>query len=179
MIVPFFALFGLIFFVLPYYAFWLIILAFTKNKEWKKVVWVFLLTPPLFILLLGILDPLMSQKKLDQDDFYGSYVIDRSYFPGKQANWQYNHFRMEIDKANTLKLFETEGAQILNTVEVPIEFVNYNSTRLAIRSDSAIHHILSSHPTIYREVWSFYLVFNSTKFSNMYFKKGKWAPIKD
>jgi hypothetical protein len=34
------------------------------------------------------------------------------------------------------------------------------------------HHIMTSNPTTYRSAWSFYLVFYSPKFNNVYFKKG-------
>ncbi|NRF37488.1 hypothetical protein [Pedobacter foliorum] len=39
------------------------------------------------------------------------------------------------------------------------------------------HHIMDGDPTIYRDTWSFYLVFNSPKFGNMFFKKGAWEPL--
>jgi len=39
------------------------------------------------------------------------------------------------------------------------------------------HHIVTSNPTTYRSAWSFYLVFESPKFNNVYFKKGQWTPI--
>ena len=41
------------------------------------------------------------------------------------------------------------------------------------------HHILIENPTTYRQVWNFYLVFNSKKFNNVFFKKGNWKPLKD
>jgi len=40
-------------------------------------------------------------------------------------------------------------------------------------------HILASNPTTYRNAWNFYLVFNSPKFGNMFFKKGKWEEIEN
>ena len=54
---------------------------------------------------------------------------------------------------------------------------NYKSARLIIYMEEPTHHILYSNPTIYREPWDFILVFKSTKFNNMYFRKSKWEPI--
>ena len=39
---------------------------------------------------------MMNKKKkniIDKSDFYGEYKIDRNYFSGKQADWQYNNSR--------------------------------------------------------------------------------------
>ncbi len=41
------------------------------------------------------------------------------------------------------------------------------------------HHIMASNPTIYRSFKSFYLVFNSSKFNNVFFKKGTWKPLEN
>jgi hypothetical protein len=41
---------------------------------------------------------LKANKLLFKEDFYGQYVIDRNYFKGIQANWQYNNFKFEIKK---------------------------------------------------------------------------------
>lgn len=54
---------------------------------------------------------------------------------------------------------------------------NYPSERLAINMQLPTHHIMEGNPTIYRDTWSFYLVFNSPKFGNMFFKKGGWEAL--
>jgi hypothetical protein len=41
------------------------------------------------------------------------------------------------------------------------------------------HHILTGNPTTYRNSWDFYLVFYSSKFNNVFFKKGKWEKLDD
>jgi hypothetical protein len=115
---------------------------------------------------------------LEKDDYYGHYIIDRSYFPGKQADWQYNHFRFEIKTDNTLSLYETEEEKIIKTWQGRIETISpYESARLVLKVDSPTHHILNENPTTYRAWRSFYLVFKSKKFNNMFFKKGEWKPI--
>src|SRR4051812_5379886 len=41
--------------------------------------------------------------------------------------------------------------------------------KLIINMEQPTHHILTSNPTTYRSAWSFYLIFNSPKFGNMFF----------
>ena len=36
-----------------------------------------------------------------QNDIYGSYVIDRTKYSGKEANWQYDHYRFEITRQDS------------------------------------------------------------------------------
>jgi hypothetical protein len=38
--------------------------------------------------------------ELDKEDIYGNYVIDRDICSGKQADWQYNHYRFKITEEN-------------------------------------------------------------------------------
>ena len=56
-----------------------------------------------------ILQPFYSKKKLDTSDFYGEYIIDRNYFSGTQADWQYNNFRFEIKENNSIYFHVTNG----------------------------------------------------------------------
>ncbi len=120
-----------------------------------------------------------SKKILDKEDFYGTYIIDRNYFKGKQADWQYNHFRFEIKENDSIYFYETNENEIVKTYKgIVFTVTPYQSARLQIKMEQPTHHILNSNPTIYREVWDFYMVFNSPKFYNMYFRKGEWEHIK-
>jgi len=49
---------------------------------------------------------------------------------------------------------------------------------LRIHRSAEMHHIIEEEPTLYRNVWSFYYVFKSQKFGNVFFKKGKWKALK-
>lgn len=152
---------------------------FTKKKLFGTLLIV--LWSGLILLSISsyILKPLYTKKVLDKSDFYGEYVIDRDFFSGKQADWQYNHFRFEIKENDIIYFHVTNKEKILETYKGSITTPSpYGSARLSIDMDNQpTHHILSSNPTIYREVWDFFLVFNSPKFHNMYFRKGKWKPI--
>ena len=132
----------------------------------------------LLMILSFVLKPFFTKKVLDKQDFYGEYIIDRDYFPGKQADWQYNSFRFEIKENDSIYFYETDKKRILKTYSGTISTVEpYKSARLAIEMEQPTHHVLNSNPTIYRDIWSFYMVFKSPKFYNMYFRKGEWKPI--
>jgi hypothetical protein len=105
-------------------------------------------------------------------------VINREYFKGKQTDWRYNHFRFEIMENNSIYFYETENETILKIYKGKISSTKpYNSPRLIINMTQPTHHILTSNPTTYRSAWNYNLVFKSTKFHNMFFKKEKWQPI--
>ncbi len=117
-------------------------------------------------------------EQADKKDYYGEYVINRDYFKGKQTDWQYNHFRFEITKEDSIFFYVTEGEKIIKSYRGKIKTSTpYSSARLIVQMEQPTHHILKRNPTIYRSAWSFYLVFNSDKFYNVFFKKGKWKPM--
>lgn len=167
-----------IFVILPVSVVLFLLWIFTQKKLFGYVLigmWCLLIS----IWILGfILKPFYTKKVLDKSDYYGEYIIDRDFFSGKQADWQYNSFRFEIKENDSIYFYRTDGQQILETYRGTISTVApYSSARLAIKMEQPTHHVLNSNPTIYRDIWSFFMVFNSPKFQNMYFKKGEWKPI--
>lgn len=121
---------------------------------------------------------LSAKKVLDKADYYGHYIIDREYFKGQQTDWQYNSFRFEIRENDSIYFHYTDKERILQTFRGKITTTApFESQRLIIQMDAPGHHILSSDPTTYRSAWSFFLVFHSPKFNNVFFKKGKWKAI--
>jgi hypothetical protein len=128
-------------------------------------------------LLSCIIQWLTAKTELEKKDYYGQYIVDRDYFPGTQADWQYDHFRFEIRHDDNIYFYVTDQAKILKTYKGKITTTKpYNSERLVINMEPPGHHIMANNPTTYRDAWGFYLVFNSPKFSNVYFKKGRWKP---
>lgn len=129
-------------------------------------------------LLSGIIQWLTAITELKKRDYYGQYIINRDYFPGKQADWQYNNFRFEIKENDSIFFYLTDKEKVLKTYRGTITTTKpYSSERLILNMEQPKHHILTSNPTTYRSAWSFYLVFDSPKFNNVYFKKGKWELI--
>src|SRR5690606_24278378 len=45
----------------------------------------------LIILMVPILKRLHRKMEPEREDIYGTYCIDTTKFPGKQAKWQYEH----------------------------------------------------------------------------------------
>ncbi len=129
----------------------------------------------LLVLLAALLRPLTTKIVLEKDDYYGAYIIDTTYFNKEQAKWQYDHFRFEITPNDSIFFNVTNMYIIFRNYRVKIETTtNYNSARLIIKMEQPTHHIVSSNPTTYRDIWDFHLVFQSPYYHNMIFKKGKW-----
>lgn len=86
---------------------------------------------------------------------------------------------MKITEQDSVFLYTTEDEKIINIYKGTISTVMpYNSERLVLKMEEPRHHIVKTNPTTYRERWwKFYLVFESAKFHNMYFRKGKWKKI--
>lgn len=164
--------------ILPLTGILLIVWVLTRNKIfWKmlEIIWLAIIGLVIFVMTTQWLT---AKTILDKEDYYGQYIIDRNFFPGKQADYQYNTFRFEIKDNDTLYFYLTDKERILQTYKGSITTNDiYISERLSINMQTPIHHILTSNPTTYRSAWNFYLVFYSPKFNNVYFKKGKWKSI--
>lgn len=156
-----------------------VLIAVITKKVWAaRLLGLFLAGVAVLASVGSILNWAISKTVLDQEDYYGDYIVQRNYFPGNQADWQYNHYRFTITEQDSIFFFITEGADVLNTYRGTIRSVApYGSARLILDMEEPIHHVMSDNPTTYRSAWSFRLVFCSTKFHNMYFEKGEWEPI--
>ena len=164
-----------IFILLPLITVLLVVWIVSKRKIFGQAIAVIIVGITGLIIIFSILQSLTSKKVLDKDDYYGSYVIDKRYFPGKQANWQYDTFRFEIKDNDSIYFYVTDKDKIRKIYKGTISTNTiYQSERLAIHMQRPTHHVLTTNPTVYRSVWDFELVFNSPKFTNMYFKKGEW-----
>lgn len=152
----------------------------TRNKyaAWAlALIWL----PLAGLVLLGAVNWFFTAKKeLRREDIYGEYVIDRTKYPGRQADWQYNHFRFEITEQGRLLFHVTEQARIVKTYVGRASFLEaYRQPRLVLQLEGPSHHIVSAAPTLYRTPFSFYYVFHSPKFGNVFFTKQKWQPLAD
>nr|WP_294877394.1 hypothetical protein [uncultured Pedobacter sp.] len=150
----------------------------TRKNAYGKILGFIWLGVIGLIIISVTIQALTAKKVLKKKDFYGQYIIDRNYFKGKQADWQYNNFHFEIKENDSIYLYVMDKGKVVETFGGTITTVKtYRSERLAINMQEPTHHIISGDPTIYRETWSFYLVFDSPKFGNMFFKKGQWSPL--
>ena len=171
---------GMIFIILPLTLILFLLGAFTKKEGFFKAIgciWI-----PIFCLIgLSLIASILPDTSiLEKEDYYGEYIIDRNFFKGKQADWQYNHFRMKITEKDSIFLYTLENEKIISINKGTISTVKpYSSERLVLKMNEPNHHITETNPTTYRKSWwNFYLVYKSKKFHNMYFRKGKWEKIK-
>ena len=167
-----------VFILVPLTGILLVVWLITKKKIFGKTVGLVWLGIFSLVLLSGAVQWLTAKTELKKKDYYGEYIVNRNYFPGRQSDWQYDNFRFEIKDNDSIFFHVTEKGKILKTYRGTITTTKpYSSERLIINMEQPIHHIMTSNPTIYRSAWSFFLVFHSDKFNNMYFSKGTWKPI--
>lgn len=171
-----------VFIILPLTALLTIILLATwlktKQKIYGKVVALMWLLIMGFIASLIGIKWLTSKTELDKKDYYGHYIVNRDYFAGKQADWQYDHFRFEIKDNDSIYFHVTDKEKIITTYTGKITTTKaYSSERLIINMEQPTHHIMTSNPTTYRSARIFVLIFYSPEFNNVYFKKGYWKRI--
>ena len=172
----------LIFILAPLTGILLVIWLLTRKKIFGKTVGLIWLGIFGLAFLYGIVQWLTSKTELQKKDYYGQYIINRDYFPGRQADWQYEKFRFEIKDNDSIYFHLTDKQKILRTYRGTITTTapsQYISERLIINMEQPTHHVMTSNPTTYRSAWSFYLVLNSPKYKNMFFEKGKWKPIEN
>ncbi|MGB1039675.1 MAG: hypothetical protein ACPGVD_02230 [Flavobacteriales bacterium] len=142
----------------------------------KKIFIIGILLIPLAIGGLWLNNILTSKMKVERHDIIGSYVIDRNKYSGFQADWQYNHYRFEIFEDNTIEFYVTENEHIAKTYRGKVIFAGGRHS-LIIKMEDKDFHVTKKRPALYRLPWSFYYVFHSEKFNNMFFIKGKWKAI--
>ncbi len=175
---PLMLIFSLFYILLVLIVLFILFLIVKDKKTFLKALGIAFSSMLVLFVILLIYATITKTKVLDKNDYYGEYIIDRNYFAGKQADWQYNHYRFKIKENDSIYLYETNGRKIIKTHKGKISTIApVKSARLRIHMKEPKHHIMHSNPTIYRETWDFYLVFDSPKFSNMYFRKGKWKNI--
>ncbi len=167
-----------IFILLPITGMLLLAWLLTKKKKFGKILGLIGLGISGLVILIITIQTLSDKKKLKMGDYYGEYIVNREYFAGRQADWQYNSFRFEIKENDSIIFYVTDKEKIIKTFGGKITTTKgYTSERLILAMEQPTHHIMTSNPTTYRSAWSFYLVFYSPKFNNVYFKKGQWKPI--
>lgn len=120
-----------------------------------------------------------SKMTVERDDVYGWYVIDRSKFPGAQADWQYEHYRFEITKTDSIKFYVTKRNYIIIVYQGPVDISPDGVIVPMIDYPMGFpkYHVLSQNPTLYRQPFSFYYVFESSLYGNMFFTKGEYKML--
>lgn len=108
--------------------------------------------------------------RLTKQMIVGEYRIDREHYPGKNADWQYDHFRFKITSTDSIYFYVTDKDSVVDVFKEQLEYVDGPPALWRINNDSVFHVI--QHPvSLYRSDNKFYYVFRSDKFGNMFFRK--------
>lgn len=146
----------------------------------KAIGWILLVFWGFFFIATAAYAGIMiwaADMDVDKDTIYGEYVIDRTKFAGKQADWQYDHYRFELTKDGKIFFHVTDKRRIVKTDTGRISFVeSYHHPHLKISMPQPAHDVIDSIPALHVGRSSFYYVFASKYYRNMFFTKGKWEP---
>lgn len=146
----------------------------TKKKIWLKLFfgfWGFVATLFCVLFVIGFIN---SPTKVGKKDIYGTYIIDKSMFKGKNADWQYQHFSFEITKNDDFIFYEYYNNKTKSVHKGKVDFVEgYTSPHIRIVNLKPDHQVVEKEPLLVRNKWNFYYVFKSEKFGNMFFIKRK------
>jgi hypothetical protein len=126
----------------------------------------------ILVFILGrIADHYRTPIRLTKHDIVGEYRIDTTFFPGTNANWQYNHYKFYItDKDSILFVVMKENEIPRTFYKHRIKYSDGPPDLWSIVANST-HHVIKNQPTLYRGHDKFYYVFHSDKFGNMFFRK--------
>lgn len=118
-------------------------------------------------MLLIALGWLSSPTNPGKSDIIGHYEIDRSRYPGKQADWQHATYTLEITGTHAI-VRDTRTKTVWIS---PITWRNDQGYRWIFSDYSKRHHMIASGPAIYRQPFGYYYVFHSPLFGDVFFKK--------
>ena len=109
---------------------------------------------------------------INKERIVGVYRIDSNFYPGKNADWQHEHFSFEITENDDFIFFEKlrDGTQKPHLGKV-IWLREREPMLYRIVMDDP-HPLVDEYPTLYRGNRKFYYVFES-KFGNMFYRKNK------
>lgn len=149
----------------------LLLVAATRNRSALKILGI-IWSGALVLLVAGsIADNLRKPIVLTKEKIVGEYRIDTSFYPGKNAQWQHDHFKFIITRDDSIHFI------VLNDQQKPSKIYNHKidyhfgpPDRWSINADNA-YHVIKSPPTLYRGHKKFYYVFESPKYGNMFFRK--------
>lgn len=144
----------------------------------KKKIALFLLSGLLLmttiLITIGIISDYLNKPiQLTKQSIIGEYRIDTTFYPGKNASWQYKHYKFYITKTDSI-LFV-----VMNDNDEPFKIyshkIAYSNTRnklWSIIADST-NKVISNQPILFRGHDNFYYVFKTKPFGNMFFRKTK------
>ncbi len=150
----------------------LLILAVRYKRALKILLLVWGIVILAFI-VVGTLNKYRRPIALTKQDIAGEYRIDTTFYPGKNARWQYSRYKFYITRTDSLYFTILDSRQ--NPYKIFRYKINFNDGPpffWTVSADSA-YHVIRTGPTLYRGHNKFYYVFHSDRFGNMFFRKVK------
>ena len=152
-----------------------------ENKA-KTVKWIAGLYGLGFLALMGLFglahwaDAQRAPIQPSRTDLIGVYRVDRNMYPGPQANWQFQHHRILITEQDSLILEILNNGKVRKRFArafepVPVSGLRHFRWQFTDGTDSLYHQIIATEPIMVRSHSSFYYVFPSNRYGNMFFRK--------
>jgi len=141
-------------------------------KSWRPVkilggVFVLIM---LFGALSAIKAKIESPISLTKKQIIGDYRIDKNFYSGKNANWQYDHYRFTITAEDSLYFYITNKDTVIKTFKEKIKYSSGPPDLWTIETHTN-YHVIKYPPTLFRGHHKFYYVFLSDIYGNMFFRK--------
>jgi len=125
-----------------------------RRTKLSALPFVAFLAMPFFVFFLAWL---FSTKTPDRDDITGRYVIDRSKWPGKNADWQHKTYTLEITGTHAI----VRDARTKTVWKHRIEWSEIYEHHWVFADYTKRHHMIGNGPTLYRGRFGHYYVFQS------------------
>ena len=148
----------------------LIYFAATENKTALKIlgsVWIVAIVVGATSL---IREHYQTPLRLTKQEIIGNYRIDKRFYPGKNTDWQYDHYRFTITPTDSIYFYLTNKNTILKTFKGKLKYSSGPPDLWSIQSDTT-YHVIKYRPLLHRGNRKFYYVFHSDIYGNMFFRK--------
>lgn len=142
----------------------------SKDKIFFKKALILWLLVASFIGIVVLLSWYFSPISVDKHLIIGTYEIDTKLYPGKNANWQKEHFRFQITEDDQFIFYERLADKTERVSYGRVKWAKERTEKWSILIEKP-HHVIDQHPVLYRSNRGFYYVFRSKLFGNMFFRK--------
>lgn len=142
-----------------------------KNADWQyDHYWLHITSDSLYLNIMDQGKPIKTFKR--QIGLSTLYKYDNIFFP-KDYTLRTDSIRYVRDTAQKLqnKLYARNPLDTYYIHQVVSDSLYYS--RLTDKGIPS-HHMLKTDPQVHREAFSFNLILRSSRYGNMFFKKGKW-----
>ena len=136
-----------------------------KLNSWTAV-GIYSIAPFVMVAILTGLGWVDEKVQPSRNEILGKYRIDRNFYPGPQADWQHETYRMTITD-NWVEIRDTRTKQVWAQ---EIKWMHWPKYRWRFEEAPA-HHMLRGGPAIIRERFGFYYVFESPLYGTVVFRK--------